>query len=154
MINEDYEINSSTCALIPKINLSTVIIEQEKSINILKPIKKILEYNCAYFGSSFQGRIVGSKYALGSKYKLPIIIEETRELIFFPTLSFENNNCMWISLNNIVYYQKCGNYTEVTFKNNKKLKVQMSYHSFENQFLRATKLLLILKSRKNEEKSY
>lgn len=153
MINENYEISSATYALIPKIDFSTVIIEQEKETNILKPIKKILEYNCAYYGSSFQGRIVGSKYALGSKYKLPIIIEESKELIFFPTLSTENNSCIWLSLNNIIDYQNCGNYTEVTFKNNKKIKVEISYHSFENQFLRATKLLLILKSRKNEEKS-
>ena len=152
MNNEQYEISSTTCALIPKFDLSTVIVEEEKSIHILMPIQKIIEYSCAYYGSSFQGRIIGLKYALGSKYKLPIIIEESKELIFFPTLSAENENCIWISLNNIINYQNCGNYTEITFKNNKKIKIEISYRSFENQMLRATKLLLILKSRKNEAK--
>ena len=152
MLKDIYEINSETCALVPNSNLSTAIIEKEKSFIIPIPVSKVIKYNCAYYGSSFEGRLKGSKYALGSKYKLPIIIEESKELIFFPTLSAENENCIWISLNNIINYQNCGNYTEITFKNNKKIKIEISYRSFENQMLRATKLLLILKSRKNEAK--
>lgn len=148
MIIETYEINSSTCALIPSTDFSTVIIETNKTITISLPTAKIINYSCAYYGSSFKGRLNGSKYALGSKYKLPIIIEESRDLIFFPTTSFENPTCIWISLKNISNYERKGHKVLVTFNNGKKIELQMSYESFENQVSRATKLLLILKSRK------
>ena len=152
MIKEKYEINASTCALIPKDDFSTVIIEKQEEISVLLPIQKVIEYSCAYYGSSYNGRVDGSKSALGSKYKLPIIIEETRELIFFPTLSPENNECIWISLTNLANYKKVDNQVLIKFKENKEITINMSYESFENQVLRATKLLLILKSRKNEAK--
>ncbi len=152
MIKEEYEINASTCALIPKDDFSTIVIEKRDNISVMLPIQKIIENSCAYYGSSFKGRLSGSKYSLGSKYKLPIIIEETREIILFPTASYENNNCTWIALNNINEYKRIGNNVQILFDNNQKIEVQVSYESFENQILRATKLLLILKSRKNEAK--
>ncbi len=149
MYTEKYEINSSTCALIPNDDFSTRIIETQNIINIPYSTSNIIEYSCAYYGSSFKGRLNGSKCALGSKYKLPIIIEESREIIFFPTTSYESNNCAWISLKNISDYKKESNHVKVLFQNNTFIDLNISYESFENQVLRATKLLLILKSRKN-----
>ncbi len=149
MYTEKYEINSSTCALIPNDDFSTRIIETQNIINIPYSTSNIIEYSCAYYGSSFKGRLNGSKCALGSKYKLPIIIEESREIIFFPTTSYESNNCAWISLKNISDYKKEANHVKVLFQNNTFIDLNISYESFENQVLRATKLLLILKSRKN-----
>ena len=140
MIKEEYEINASTCALIPKDDFSTIIIEKQNRFSVMLPIQKIIENSCSYYGSSFKGRLNGSKYSLGSKYKLPIIIEETREIIFFPTLSYENSHCTWIALNNIREYKKQGNKVQLIFDNKQKIDVPVSYESFENQMLRATKL--------------
>lgn len=148
MNTQIYEINSSTCALIQKSELSTTIIEEKETKFINCPINKLINYSCAYYGSSLKGRLEGTKYALGSKYKLPIIIEETREIIFFPTTSYRNNNCAWISLKNISNYQRKGNKVTVQFKNNTNIDLDISYESFENQVFRATKLLLILQNRK------
>ena len=149
MLTKNYEISKTTCALIPNENFSTKIIEGSEILCIPSPINKVIEYSCSYYGSSFKGRLEGSKCALGSKYKLPIIIEETREIIFFPTSSYESQNCSWISLKNISDYKNEENKVKVIFNNGLSLKLNMSYSSFENQVLRATKLLLILKSRKN-----
>ena len=146
---DKYEINSSTCALMPNNDLSTTIIENDNIINVPYSINNIIKYSCAYYGSSFKGRMQGSKYVLGSKYKLPIIIEESKELVFFPTNSYENESCIWISLKNISNYKKEDNHVKVLFHSNLSIDVNISYESFENQVLRATKLLLILKSRKN-----
>lgn len=152
MFKELYEINSSTCALISENNFRTKIIETNQIINQAYSLKEILNYNCEYYGSSFEGRLKGTKQALGSKYKLPIIIEGSREIIFFPTLSYENKNCIWLSLKNISNYEKQGKNVTIIFNNNQKLNLNMSYEAFENQFLRATKLLLVLKSRINGTK--
>ena len=150
MVKESYEINSSTCALIPNSNFTSTIIEKHTKVNSPSTVYEIINYSCAYYGSSFKGRLNGSKCALGSKYKLPIIVEESREMIFFPTSSYDSNDCIWISLNNIANYTRSENHVIVVFDNNQSIELKMSYESFENQVLRATKLLLILKSRKKD----
>ena len=144
-----YEINKTTYALLSKNNQTEIIDESGKKV-INKQKNVILNYSCAYYGSSLKGRLEGSKAALGSKYKLPIIVEETQEIIFFPTSSPDNEDCCWISLNNIVNYEQNFKNVTVIFKNNTKINLNISYESFENQYLRASKLLLILKNRKNK----
>lgn len=148
MDTKTYEINSTTCALISEKDFSTTILDNYGITNINCPINELINYSCAYYGSSLQGRLDGAKLALGSKYKLPIIVEETREIIFFPTTSYRNNKCVWISLKNISNYRHKENKVIVLFKNNQTLTLDISYESFENQVLRATKLLLILKNHK------
>ena len=46
-------------------------------------IKSILNESCISYGSSLNGRIKGSKWALKSKYKLPIVVSEKEKLVFF-----------------------------------------------------------------------
>ena len=147
-----YEISNNTCALVAKSEDNILIIEKEGEIELSTKMQKFINYNCEYYGSSFLGRLKGSKSLLGMKYKLPIIIEESREIIFFPTKAYNSESCDWISLNNIVDYENHNLKTLVTFNNNQKYLFDISIDSFENQVLRATKLLLILKNRKKEIK--
>lgn len=148
MITEIYEINSKTCALIPKNENSAKVIDGKKIITIPFAVQEILDYSCEYYGSSFKGRLQGAKNILGMKYKLPIIIEESKDLVFFPTGSLYNDNCIWLSLNNIVSYERKGNYTKINFTNGYTKLINITYESLENQIFRATKLLLISKNRK------
>ena len=148
MVNLDYEITTKTCAVKYRDERSCIVIEGENEIIINKPINKYLNYNCNYFGSSLEGRLKSSQMILGMKYKLPIIIEESREIVFFPTSSPRNHNCTWISLGNVENYEKEDLSTVVTFTSGKKYKLDISLESFENQLLRASKLLLNLKNRK------
>lgn len=147
MKSADYEISSKTCAVCYKSKNECVVLEGKKEKEIKLNIQKYINYNCEYYGSSFEGRKKGSKFILGMKYKLPIIIEESREIIFFPTKAYEQEECSWISLKNIISYE--GNKTTtVTFNTGIIKEFNISLESFENQMLRANKLLLILKSRK------
>ena len=150
MVNLDYEITTKTCAVKYRDERSCTVIEGENEIIINKPINKYLNYNCNYFGSSLEGRLKSSQMILGMKYKLPIIIEESREIVFFPTSSPRKHNCTWISLGNIEKYEKDDLSTVVTFTSGKKYKFDISLESFENQLLRASKLLLNLKNRKQK----
>ena len=149
MTQDMYKINSNTCALIQENIGTTKIIDDKNEIIINTPLNKILNYNCIYYGSSLKGRLESTKYILGNKYKLPIIIEENKEIIFFPTTSTRNENCIWLSLQNIDRYENHQTYITVHFKNLQKLDINISSNFFENQVLRATRLLLILKSRKS-----
>ena len=84
---------------------------------------------------------------LGFNYKAPIIIEETKNMIFFPTSSPRFDNCMWISLKHIKKYDKYNNKSIVSFKGGKTLTLNMSYNSLENQIFRATRLESVLNDR-------
>lgn len=148
MFDKNYEINSETYAIMPENNNTSKIIAGNETIIVNKSVKELLKYNCKYYGSTLNGRTEASKYALGMKYKLPIILEETREMIFFPTTSPEIKECIWISLNNILKYEKNDFQSKITFINGTELVLDISYPSLENQILRATKLLLVLKKRK------
>ena len=149
METEIYEITSKTCALIAKEKDQTEIIEDDKTFIIDKPVLKILKESCEYYGSSLEGRIQGSKTMLGMCYKLPIIIESSKELIFFPTTSPLNENCSWISIKNIKDYIAVDNNVIIKFKGNKTELFPITYETLENQMFRSTKLMLLLKNRKN-----
>ena len=144
----NYIINSNTVALIPINNKITRVIEKDTSFIINESTMKIIENSCGYFGSSYLGRHKGTKILTGINYKSPIIIEESKNIIFFPTTSPRDINCAWISLYYINRYTKKENKIEVLFENGEKYIFNMSYGSFDNQYLRATKLESILRKRK------
>ncbi|MDD2518323.1 MAG: competence protein ComK [Bacilli bacterium] len=148
---EKYEINLSTIAIIALDNQKSKIIEDDGSFIVDRVTPKIIDDSCRYFGSSYLGRFEGSKNFLGGTiYKSPIIIEESREIIFFPTGSARSSECSWFSLNKVSHYEKDKNNTIIYFKNGTSLEVDISYSSFENQVLRASRLESILRQRKNK----
>lgn len=145
---ESYEINGSTLAIIPIAKHKSRVFEVDNEIIVNKSAREIIDDSCKYFGSSYNGRFEGTKKILGVSYKSPIIIEESREIIFFPTTSPRNSNCSWISLNNIEDYLKKDERTLVNFKNGNTLDLEVSLGSFENQMIRSMRLANILKRRK------
>jgi competence protein ComK len=148
MINE-YYINEDTLILVPSSKNKTQIYDKEGIYEINTKLIDIVEKSCNYYGSSFLGRCVGSKSILNMNYKLPIIMDEVKEVIMIPTTSPNNNNCCWICLNNIEDYYKQNNKIIIEFSNKTTYEIDTSYYSLENQILRATLLLTKLRKRKN-----
>lgn len=148
----EYEITSKTCALISVSEKETEVIELGKKFIIPIRLKDILKRSCEFYGCTLEGRIKGSQKQLGMKYKLPIIIENTKELIFFPTSSLRIDNCSWISLKNIKTYEENRLGSIIEFIDNNKLLIPISLESLENQIFRATKLMLISRKRSEMKK--
>ena len=149
MENEIYEITNRTCALISRSPSTTEVIENNRTFIINKPITKVINEGCEYYGSTLEGRLQGSKTVLGMRYKLPIIVESVNELIFFPTLSPYNENCSWLSIKNIKDYKPIDNSVSIRFKGDYKEVFPITYESLENQMFRASKLLLMIKNRQS-----
>ena len=144
----DYEINSDTQIIIPVGKNSSKVIEQEDEYFIKNSVHSILEHSCEYFGSSFEGRKEGTKKLLGITHKSPIIVEESRKIIFFPTTSPEKEDCIWINLDKIDSYYSAGNKkSTIVFKNGDSMDFNVSIGSLTNQILRATRLKYILDAR-------
>jgi competence protein ComK len=149
-IKENYEINTATLAILPLGSDTSVIYEEETEYTISKSPVKIINESCKYYGSSYRGRSEGTKRIVGYNYKAPIIVEESKNLIFFPTSSPRLEKCAWISLNNIKKYEKSENSTIIIFNNNKQIRIPISYFVFENQILRSTRLQnMFLKNKQN-----
>lgn len=151
MNNEYYTINTDTLAIIPINKRKTKIYENDNVFVINCNAKKIIADNCEYFGSSYEGRKKGTMELIGVTHKAPIIIEDSNNLIFFPTSSPRLNDCGWISLNNIDSYQPYdGKDSLIMFQNNLKLQVTVSNKVIDNQVLRATRLESVVRQRKNK----
>ncbi len=145
---DDYEINIDTIAIVPEGDNISRVYEKEEEYLVSKSSKKIIDKNCKSYGSSYEGRCEGTKYLTGIKSKCPIIIEESRDLIFFPTASIRNQNNCWLALNNIKSYHKNQLGCDVTFINDQKITFDISLYSLDNQYYRAT----MLKSKLNDKK--
>ena len=148
---KEYEINSDTIAIVPIDENISKIYEKEEEYVVYKNSNKIIEDNCKFYGSSYKGRCAGTKYLTGIKSKYPIIIEESRNIIFFPTSSIRNNENIWISLNNIKSYNKNDLGSKIIFENNKKLDLDISIYSLDNQYCRANLLKVKLYDKKNNK---
>ena len=146
---DSYEINKDTYAVITVNDNVTKVLEKDEEYFINKSSYEVMEDSCEYYGSSCEGRVKGTKMILGSNYKVPIIIEETNEIIFFPTEAATNANCIWLSLNNIKSYEKSNGFTKVIFNSGKELLLKISLASFETQILRANRLGSIIRKRKD-----
>ena len=102
---KEYEINSSTMAIVPLDDSNSMVYEEEENYVVKQSANSIIKKNCEFYGSSYQGRCVGTKALTGIKTKFPIIIEESRNIIFFPTTSARTQQATWIALNKIDKYK-------------------------------------------------
>jgi len=151
MINE-YYINEDTLLLVPSSKNKTKIYDKEGIFEINNKISDVVEKSCNYYGSSFNGRCIGSKSILNMNYKLPIIMDSVKEIIMIPTSSPNSNDCYWLCLNNIEDYYKKNNKIVIEFSNKMTYEMNNSYYTVENQILRATLLLTKLRKRKNNKR--
>ena len=145
-----YEVNKGTLAIIPNDSKSSLIFEDNERYIVEETPFKIMEDSCRYFGSTYEGRKIGAKEILGAEYKVPIVVEDSENLIVFPTTSPQSVDCSWISLRRVKKIIKIdSNNTKIIFDNNSEIIVPSSFRSIENQISRASRLDLILRNRKN-----
>ena len=148
---KEYEINSNTLIIIPISKKVSKVIEVQEEFLIEKNSTEIIDDSCKFFGSSYNGRFEGTKKLIGVNYKSPIIVEESREIIFFPTSSPRFDNCYWVCLNKIDKFQKTIHDSKIVFKNGLEVDIPVSYSSLENQILRSTLLESKLRDRKSHK---
>lgn len=148
-----YEINDDTLAVISFDDDKARIIESDDDYIVNEIPYSIMENSCKYFGSSFEGRVMGSKDILGSIYKTPIIVEESKDLIFFPTEALNSPSVAWISYKRIKSVEKYGRKSRVIFDNDESVVINCPYFSIKNQIFRCNMLETISKNRKSGKKT-
>ena len=145
-----YEINKGTLALVPEGEESSIVYEDNDNYIVEQKPFNIMEESCKYFGSTYEGRKNGAKNILGAEYKVPIVIEDSDNLIVFPTTSPSADDCVWISLKRVKKIEKLEfNKTKIIFDNDREIIVDCSFRTIENQLSRASRLDIILRNHKN-----
>ena len=146
---ENYEINIDTLLIIPISNGMSKVYEYGGEYIVKKTPLKIIENSCLFFGSSYEGRKEGTKSLIGIDMKVPIIIEDSKNIIFFPISSCIRENSIWVSFQNIIKYSKKDDFsTLLVFKNNYKITIQCKYNLIDNQMIRCIKLERVILTRK------
>lgn len=148
-IMDYYEINTDTLCVLPIDEKSSFIYEKEDNFIVNMACVDIIKRSCLFFGSSFDGRKNASGNLLNANYKLPIVIEESNQLIFFPTNSIKNAKCIWISYNNFEGVDKIDNhFSRIYFKNNNKIEIEVASNIIINQIIRSNRLKVEFNKRK------
>lgn len=135
-----YEIDLSTVMLIGIDDNNTKVVTFDSEFIINESSKRIIDNSCKYFGSSLTERVNMTKRLVNINSKTPIIIEDSRNILFFPLRSIREKNNIWISFNNLEKFVKSNNKTIFTFKNNKQVCVDFSYYIIDNQVTRSLML--------------
>lgn len=143
---ENYILNKDTLALVALDSKTSMIIEKNKDFFVNMFWKDIINNSCLYYGSSYDGRVEGSKALLKRDYKLPIIVSEFYDILFFP-ITGKEDICTWLSLNNLESYDFEGDRVEFIFKCGKSYNIMVGRRSFESQLLKAYDLNMIIKNR-------
>lgn len=151
---DNYEINVETLLIVPFGNGKSKVYEcdSEYIINML-PLD-IIKNSCLFFGCSFEGRKEASKLMLSIDMKVPIVIEDSRNIIFFPISNCINKNSIWVSYQNLLKYSKSDELSTILyFRNRKSIIIDAKYNLIDNQIIRCMKLDSLLIKRKNLLKS-
>lgn len=143
-----YEIDLSTVMLIGVDEEKTKVITLDSEFIVDIDSKKIVDNSCKFFGSSLNDRVNMTKRLINIKSKSPIIIEESRNIIFFPLKSIRDKCNIWISFNNLEKYVKSGDKTVFIFKNGKEVIIDFSYYIIDNQVTRSLMLDYEVKKRR------
>ena len=143
-----YEIDLSTVMLIGLDDEKTKVITLDNEFIINIDSKKIVDNSCKYFGSSLTDRVNMTKRLINIKSKSPIVIEESRNIIFFPLKSIREKCNIWISFNNLEKYIKSDYRTIFYFKNKKEVTIDFSYYIIDNQVTRSLMLDYEIKKRR------
>ncbi|OLS36524.1 transcriptional regulator [Bacillus sp. MRMR6] len=157
---EEYEVNPCTMFIKPVTygskTYSEIFEVEDVFLSPFKPLD-IIKNSCDYFGCDYEGRKKGTKLLIGTTHKIPIAIDPTNRIFFFPTQSPNRQECIWISHEHVIDYSRVSpQETLITFHNKQTYQFPISFNSINNQIQRTSHLRTTLMQRieYNERKSY
>lgn len=157
---EEYEVNPFTMFIKPIAYGSKIYSEifevEDEFLSPFKPLD-IIRNSCEYYGSDYEGRRNGTKQLVGYSHKLPIAIDPTNRIFFFPTTSPSRQECIWISHEHVKDYERVNpQETLILFNNNQSYKFPVSCSTIISQLERTAYLRTKLMQRieYNEKKTF
>lgn len=132
-----YEIDMSTLMIMSISENTTRVITIDDDFIVNDNSLSIIDNSCRFFGNSLKERINVTKRLVNISSKSPIIVEESRCILFFSLKSTRNKENIWVSYNNLDKYEKNGDKTIFNFKCGKTVEIKFSYYIIDNQVTRS-----------------
>ncbi len=152
--SSSFEITPLTMAIVPyedkEGGVGTRILEKNTDYYVDVLPSKVIDEACKYFGSSLKGRQDGTFSISELTHKVPIAIDPYSGMYYFPTESPLRSTCIWIAHTHVKKIKEATHQrTEVIFTNDKRLIVDISYGSMQNQINRTAQFRYLLDNRIN-----
>lgn len=150
-----YEITPLTMAILARHdeygNTTSYVLEEQEEFYVKTTPSKVIDFACRFFGASLKGRQEGTRAIADLTHKVPISIDPSSGMYFFPTFSPANPKCSWIAHTHLSKIQEAENQcTEVVFKNGKRVILDVSFGSMMNQVNRTAQFRYKLDNRMKE----
>jgi competence transcription factor ComK len=94
----------------------TQIVTEQQTYFIHEKAETYLETWCLAHGSSLRGSADVARHHLKAIQKLPVLVNPYGGLYFFPTLSRNHPECVWINVAQIRKLKNLGNKTLIRFR--------------------------------------
>ena len=147
-----HEITPLTMAILPQHDengyAGSLIMEEEEEFIVKYSPSKMIDDACKFFGASLKGRQIGTREISNMTHKVPISIDPSSGMYFFPTLSPVNPMCAWIAHTHIGKIMEAADQcTQIIFKNGQSIIVDVSFGSMMNQVNRTAQFRYMLDNR-------
>ncbi|MBD7984570.1 competence protein ComK [Sporosarcina sp. Sa2YVA2] len=106
---KEYRLDEDALALIPEYRDGrqfTKVLCRNGTVLVEGTPENILNATLLYYGTSLRGARDGTKSILGDIKRIPILMNETLGLYWFPITSPAKPGCIWLALNNIISYEE------------------------------------------------
>src|SRR5699024_7385175 len=146
------EVTPLTMAILPQYDENgcsgSHILEEFEEYFVNYSPSKMVDYACKFFGATLRGRQIGTREISSMTHKVPISIDHSTGMYFFPTLSPVNPKCAWIAHTHVDKINEAPNQcTEIVFNNGKRIVVDVSFGSMVNQVNRTAQFRYMLDNR-------
>lgn len=122
-----------------------IVYNNRTKIFVNSKIEHVLSQFCLQHGSTKEGRIHFFSHTQGIARKVPVLISEQYEIIFFPLFGKRNKDQIWIQYQPIKKIVNEDNIsTQIYFKNECELCVNVNYRSIRRQMLRCKRMIKFL----------
>lgn len=145
-ILNDYMINKRTMALLPAAHTDyrTIVIEETTTYYINQTPLELIKLACLNGGSSYNGRRIAAMHHLAIYKKVPVALNTREKIYTFPTCSPSLFHCHWIFYEyilSITPIPKVSNQCLITFKNGKKITLNVSPNIITRQLYRTAHII-------------
>ena len=121
-----------------------IINEDNRNYCISRHIKSVLNALCISQGSSMEGRLYFFSKTQKIRKKVPLLVSEKHEVIFFPIYHKRAMNQLWIAYQPIKAVKSKEQQCEIIFKNNTSIEVEVNERSVKRQMARCKSMIKFL----------
>lgn len=134
---------------------SMAIDEKGKETLFSKRPLELLDHWCKQNGSTCIGRMEAFQSLTNSRQKPAILISERTQDIFFPTLSKNHDDCIWLNNKYILKTKAVDlDHTEIQFYNGFRFLLPLNRRIIQNQIARCEKFISVLNHSIGEEHEF